>query len=49
MQHEINDNVKKVNTVIILMFALFLFMLGGCRAEDAGNEPQKGQEQKKAA
>lgn len=28
MRHEINDNVKKINTVIILMFALFLVMLG---------------------
>ncbi len=37
-----------INKVIILMLALFLFMLSGCRAEDAGNEPQKGQEQKKA-
>lgn len=46
MWHEINDNVKKVNTVIILMLALFLFMLSGCRAEDAGNEPQKGRNKK---
>ena len=37
-----------INKVIILMLALFLFMLSGCRAEDVGNEPQKGQEQKKA-
>lgn len=28
MRHEINDNVKKINTVIILMFALFLVMHG---------------------
>lgn len=38
-----------INKVIILILALFLCMLSGCRAEDAGNGPQKEQKLEKTA